>query len=1511
MSTRDLVVTVRAEIGAFKRDMEAAAQAAKKAADETKKAGDTAGKSGKGFEKLGKDAGNVGKQAESGIGRLTQTAQKHKEAWDKTSTAMVVGGAAITGSLALSAKEAITWESAFAGVKKTVDDTPEGFAKLSDELRGLARTLPATHTEIAGVAEAAGQLGVARGDITGFTKTMIDLSESTNLTADEAATNIAQISNVMGTMEREGVTGVQRFGSALVALGNDGASTEVEIVKMAQRIAGAGASLGASEADVLALSNTLASMGVRAELGGGVATRVLLKMRTAVDEGGESVQAFADVAGTSAEEFAEKFRTSPMEALQLVAEGIDRTNDAGGNLTATLKDMGIKGTEEMQVMLALANSGDLLTRSLELGATAWEENTALVEEAAQRYETTESKIKIAWNNIKDVAITAGGVILPVIASMATAVSELAGWFGDLPGPVQTTLTVLGGVAGVGLLAAGGFMKIVSVLGDLVPKMAALGMDTPTATRAVSGFGKVLGGVTLVGAGILAGKIAIEAINDAVRSGKPDVEAYFNLLATGGGVDMIEALGLGEGNRGKLFPESAKRDMMDFYGTLTVESANAKQAIEQLGNTDGLSGLTGWFSKNLSFGDVRAATEDALQLQEAMRGISRAFDMGQSDMGIAALNDFKNELELTDAEIGTLINSTPELKSALMNLATEGGIQIDPNDELGLVDLALGRIKGSAPGAAGSLGEVKKELGDVGETAEEAADRIDAFYDSLVNAGMVVLGEREALRALQDSFNAAAEAAKANGEVFKKNGDAIDETSAKYLESSRALDSVAQQTLDTIEPLRNAGASTAELADAMQSGRDTFINTAKAMGMSGKAAAALADNIGLIPGDVYIEFQENTDSVAGKISEIHALVESTPDGSITITENSPVVRAALENLGYIVTELPDGTIKVSETGTDATGKKIDATAAKKRIAKINAQAIKEAAEKSLNGTASKKRTATIYATAATGGAEGQLNHAARDRTSVIRTRVVTTKVTYESTGRGGSGGVTRASGGSVFGPGTETSDSIPALLSNNEHVWSAREVRGAGGHAMIERMRAMARAGTLPAFKSGGRVGRAEDRISDLQKQIRRVPSNKANRNRKANLQDQLQDARAELKIAKQIESARTKSQKAAAKRADDRAKAAKKRADEARKKAAEQRKLEKERGDRIWEEQFQLKRDLKRGDITDSFTSGSGMSQIDQLFNQSKNKDLSRGRRNQARNTGYKLEKQLLGLERQAVKLETQLDKATDARDRLLEAKNSAASGLRNEWSLDSVMEWDTLKNGPLTAKDIAGQAKAKVAQYRAFAKKIEELRKKGYSTAVIQDVISLGVNEGTYAADALLGGSKNDMNDINRAYNSMDRYTDQTGNELTKSMHKGGLDAAEGLVRGLEAKTKKVEDAFYKLGKDAERAFKRALGIKSPSRVFADRAGDTIDGAILGVNDNKSRLFDTYEDLGDGVAKSFQPATNTRLMLQEALRFDQPPVANAARSNSGGPNIQLTMYNPVAEPTSKTIERASQLAQL
>lgn len=164
---------------------------------------------------------------------------------------------AITDEFMESVDAAIEFESAVTGVYKTVDGTAEQLRGISDEIKVMAANdLPATTTEIAAVAEAAGQLGIATENITSFTRVMIDLGEATNLTSDTAASSLAKFSNVT-QMEAQYY---ENLGSVVVALGNNFATTEADIVGMATNMASAGTIAGLTQAEIMALATAMSSV---------------------------------------------------------------------------------------------------------------------------------------------------------------------------------------------------------------------------------------------------------------------------------------------------------------------------------------------------------------------------------------------------------------------------------------------------------------------------------------------------------------------------------------------------------------------------------------------------------------------------------------------------------------------------------------------------------------------------------------------------------------------------------------------------------------------------------------------------------------------------------------------------------------------------------------------------------------------------------------------------------------------------------------------------------------------------------------------------------------------------------------------------------------------------------------------------------------------------------------------------------------------------------------------------
>ncbi|WAI93950.1 phage tail tape measure protein [Streptococcus dysgalactiae] len=334
----------------------------------------------------------------------------------------------------LSIKAASDFDTAFTGVKKTVDEVRDAngrvtysYERLSNGIRKMAKEIPASTTEIAGVAEAAGQLGIKTKDVLGFTRVMIDMGQSTNLSATDAATAIAKIANITGLTSKE----YSRFGSSVVALGNNFATTEADIVAMTNRIAASGKLAGLTNQEMLALATAMSSVGIEAEAGGTAMTQTLSAIETAVIDGGEDLTKFAQIANMSSKEFARAWKEKPIVALQEFIKGLGQLDKKGESATKVLDDLGLSGVRQSNMLKSLGLASETLGRAIDVSNTAWKENTALTNEASKRYETFQSKLKIVRNKINDIAIEIGGPLMEAASNALDALEPMFKTIGNI------------------------------------------------------------------------------------------------------------------------------------------------------------------------------------------------------------------------------------------------------------------------------------------------------------------------------------------------------------------------------------------------------------------------------------------------------------------------------------------------------------------------------------------------------------------------------------------------------------------------------------------------------------------------------------------------------------------------------------------------------------------------------------------------------------------------------------------------------------------------------------------------------------------------------------------------------------------------------------------------------------------------------------------------------------------------------------------------------------------------
>ncbi len=451
--------------------------------------------------------------------RVREAGQKSREASDGINVlaaALTASGAAKGLTVTKDAIEecidaSIRLESAMAGVRRTVGGSEEEIAALAEQFKGLSSTIPLSTAAMGKIAETAGQLGVARDKVVEFTTVMAKLATTTDLTAETAATMLAQFSNITGQDDFE------RLGSVVASLGDATATTASKVVEMSQGMAATASVAGMAETDILGIAAAVGSLGMESQAGSTAMSTLISTLHKSVETGSDKLEMFARVANMTAEQFAAAWRRDAAGAMSAFVAGLSDVQRNGRSAIVILDELGISNARQIKAIQGLSQAGDLLSDTIRQANQAWDENTALNEKAAIMYDTTESKLAMAKNAAENLKAAIGDALTPILGELAERGTEAFSWAADFaersPWLIQA---ITGAVGAVALLSAGvTAYTVVAKAAKVVQDQLNLSMSLCPAVAVAAALGALVVGLGSLAAGAKNAKSHVDGLNGSL------------------------------------------------------------------------------------------------------------------------------------------------------------------------------------------------------------------------------------------------------------------------------------------------------------------------------------------------------------------------------------------------------------------------------------------------------------------------------------------------------------------------------------------------------------------------------------------------------------------------------------------------------------------------------------------------------------------------------------------------------------------------------------------------------------------------------------------------------------------------------------------------------------------------------------------------------------------------------------------------------------------------------------
>ena len=315
---------------------------------------------------------------------------------------MVALGAALSAPL----RAAMHFESAMADIKKVVQfDSPKGLEALEYALKKMSRTIPLSAEGLAQIAASGGQLGIASHHLSSFTGIVAKMATAFDMMLSEAGDAMAKLSNVY----RIPITEMTNLGDAINTLSDNSAAKAKDIVSSLKRIGGTARQFGLSAEQASALSASFVALGKSPEKAGTAINALLTKLQTATKQG-RKFQEGLEAIGLSSEGLEQAINQNAQAGLLQFLETIEKVENS--QRAGLLFDLfGMEYQDDVALLV-----GSLEEYKKALGLVAQESSYAgsMEREFINRTKTTSNHLQLLKNNVTELGITIGTLLLPPI-----------------------------------------------------------------------------------------------------------------------------------------------------------------------------------------------------------------------------------------------------------------------------------------------------------------------------------------------------------------------------------------------------------------------------------------------------------------------------------------------------------------------------------------------------------------------------------------------------------------------------------------------------------------------------------------------------------------------------------------------------------------------------------------------------------------------------------------------------------------------------------------------------------------------------------------------------------------------------------------------------------------------------------------------------------------------------------------------------------------------------------------